>query len=80
MLVNNKKFTIGADPEVFVADSLTNTFVSAHDLVPGTKLEPFAVNKGAVQVDGMALEFNSRCCVTDAYSGWACTCWGVLYR
>ena len=58
MLVNNKKFTIGADPEVFVADSLTNTFVSAHDLVPGTKLEPFAVNKGAVQVDGMALEFN----------------------
>lgn len=58
MLVQGHKFTIGADPEVFVKDALTNTFVSAHDLVPGTKSAPFAVPKGAVQVDGLALEFN----------------------
>lgn len=57
MIVNGQKFTIGADPEVFVAD-INNTFVSAHDLIPGTKREPFVVPKGAVQVDGMALEFN----------------------
>ena len=35
-----------------------DTFVSAHGMVPGTKLEPFKVDGGAVQVDGVALEFN----------------------
>lgn len=50
------KLTIGADPEVFVKQG--GKFVSAHGLVQGTKEQPFAVNKGAVQVDGMALEFN----------------------
>lgn len=48
--------TIGADPELFV--SKDQRFVSAHGLVPGTKKEPFKVQKGAVQVDGLALEFN----------------------
>lgn len=33
-------------------------FVSAYGLIPGTKKEPFKVENGAVQVDGMALEFN----------------------
>jgi len=47
---------IGADPEVFVRQG--GKFVSAHGLVKGTKECPFPVNKGAVQVDGMALEFN----------------------
>lgn len=47
---------VGADPEVFVKQG--GKFVSAHGLVKGTKEEPFVVNKGAVQVDGMALEFN----------------------
>lgn len=56
MLVNKQKFTIGADPEVFVKQD--GNFISAHDLVPGTKVDPFIVDKGAVQVDGMALEFN----------------------
>lgn len=56
MKVNGKDFTIGADPEVFVQHN--NKFVSAHDLVPGDKENPFLVPKGAVQVDGMALEFN----------------------
>jgi len=48
---------VGADPEVFVKDR-HGRFRSAHKLIPGTKKEPFVVPKGAVQVDGMALEFN----------------------
>lgn len=49
-------FAIGADPEVFVGKN--GKFVSAHSMVEGTKLKPFPVVDGAVQVDGMALEFN----------------------
>lgn len=56
MLINGIEFTIGADPEVFV--SKEGKFVSAHGMVEGTKEQPFPVNNGAVQVDGMALEFN----------------------
>lgn len=48
--------TIGADPEIFVGKN--GSFVSAHGLVPGDKLNPFTVKHGAVQVDGLALEFN----------------------
>jgi len=47
---------VGADPEVFVKKD--GVLVSAHGLVQGTKEDPFVVDKGAVQVDGMALEFN----------------------
>lgn len=50
--------TIGCDPEVFVADS-TGQFISAHGLLPGNKKTPFPVKKGAVQIDGMACEFNT---------------------
>lgn len=50
--------TIGADPEVFLRDKVTKDFISAHGLFPGTKQEPFKIDRGAVQVDGMALEFN----------------------
>ena len=53
-------FTIGADPEVFVG--VNKKFVSAHDLVPGTKLKPYPVLEGSVQVDGMALEYNINPC------------------
>ena len=49
-------FTIGADPEIFVGKA--GKFVSAHDMVRGDKINPFPVEDGAVQVDGMALEFN----------------------
>lgn len=49
---------IGADPELFVMDSRTGKFVCAHGLVQGTKDHPQPVEHGAVQVDGMALEFN----------------------
>lgn len=50
------KILIGADPELFV--SKAGKFVSGHGMVPGTKDKPFRVPSGAVQVDGMALEFN----------------------
>lgn len=50
------KVLTGADPEVFLKDN--GRYVSAHGMIPGTKKNPFRVNKGAVQVDGMALEFN----------------------
>lgn len=49
---------IGADPEFFLKDKETGQFVSAHGMVEGTKEKPQPVEKGAVQVDGMALEFN----------------------
>jgi Phage phiEco32-like COOH.NH2 ligase-type 2 len=48
--------TIGADPEFFIAKE--GRFVSAHGLIDGTKSQPLPVDKGAVQVDGVALEFN----------------------
>lgn len=50
------KILVGADPEIFVKKN--GVFVSAHGLVLGNKENPLKVNKGAVQVDGMALEFN----------------------
>lgn len=50
------KVTIGADPEIFLARK--GEFISAHDLLPGTKWEPHFVKYGAIQVDGMAAEFN----------------------
>src|SRR5690625_3582670 len=50
------KILIGADPELFVMKN--GEFVSAHGLIPGSKEDPHIVDKGAVQVDGMALEFN----------------------
>lgn len=56
MKIGNTTYTVGADPELFASKG--NQFVSAHDAVPGTKRDPFKVNRGAVQVDGMALEFN----------------------
>lgn len=49
---------IGADPELFVKKD--GKFASAFGLVPGTKYAPCPVVEGAVQVDGMALEFNIK--------------------
>lgn len=56
MKINGKNFTVGADPEVLLMHN--QKFVSAHDLLPGDKENPFLVPFGAVQVDGMAAEFN----------------------
>lgn len=47
---------IGCDPEGFLWDA--GKFISADGLFPGTKEEPHPLDKGAVQVDGLALEFN----------------------
>lgn len=47
---------IGCDPEVFVQQN--GLFKSAFGLIPGNKKDPHKVRNGAVQVDGMALEFN----------------------
>lgn len=56
MEINGVNYTLGADPEIFVGRQ--GQFFSAHDLIPGNKRRPHPVDKGAVQVDGMALEFN----------------------
>ncbi len=50
------KILVGADPEIFMRKG--KSFVSAHGSIQGDKKNPFKVEKGAVQVDGMALEFN----------------------
>ena len=47
---------IGCDPEVFVKQN--GVFRSAHGLIKGDKKNPQKIRSGAVQVDGMALEFN----------------------
>lgn len=47
----------GCDPELFVLDTDGNP-VCADGLIPGTKDAPYPVPNGAVQVDGMAAEFN----------------------
>ena len=52
------RLLFGADPELFIRNKKTGAFISAHDLIPGSKLEPFKVDLGAVQPDGVAAEFN----------------------
>lgn len=47
---------LGCDPEVFVKQG--GLFRSAFGLIKGDKKNPQKVPRGAVQVDGMALEFN----------------------
>lgn len=48
-------FLFGCDPELFLQTD-KGEFISAAGLLPGTKAEPFPVDKGGVQVDGMAAE------------------------
>lgn len=57
-MIGDRKILIGADPELFVFSENKKKVVSAHDLIPGTKKHPFQVPKGAIQVDGVAAEFN----------------------
>lgn len=56
---------IGCDPEFFLYSEKHDAFVSAHDLVPGTKEDPYRLEKGAVQADGTAVEFNIDPATTD---------------
>ena len=58
MIVNGTEFLIGADPECFIREKVTGKLVSAHGMLPGDKKNPHKVKYGAVQVDGMAAEFN----------------------
>lgn len=51
-----RSILIGCDPEVFLKKG--DEVVSAHGIIPGTKTAPYPVEYGAVQVDGLALEFN----------------------
>ncbi len=50
------RLKIGADPEFFL--KRRNKHISGFGVIPGTKEKPYKVDKGAIQVDGMALEFN----------------------
>lgn len=54
--MNKPQILIGCDPEVFVRKN--GVFQSAFGLIQGDKKNPQKVPRGAVQVDGMALEFN----------------------
>ncbi len=56
--MTNQGLLVGADPELFVYNNNKDCFVSAHDLLPGTKNKPYPVSGGAIQVDGTAAEFN----------------------
>lgn len=48
---------IGCDPEAFLRDA-DGKFFPAVDVIPGTKADPHKVKGGAIQVDGLAVEFN----------------------
>lgn len=52
------KVKIGCDPEFFLFDTEDKQYVSAHTFVPGTKEEPVPVPYGAIQSDGVAVEYN----------------------
>lgn len=51
------QFTFGCDPEIFIKEN--GNPASAYGLIPGSKEAPHKTDGGAVQVDGMALEFNT---------------------
>lgn len=62
-MINQLK--VGADPEFFLRSRKTGQFVSAHDLVPGTKQQPYPLKcGGALQADGTAVEFNIAPCIS----------------
>ncbi len=57
---NYPKVLIGTDPEVFLRHKMTGRMMSAAVWgFPGTKENPFKLDRGALQVDGHALEFNT---------------------
>lgn len=58
-------YKVGADPELFVQND-EGVFLSAHDLVPGNKFQPYHVDHGAIQPDGVSAEFNIEPALTSA--------------
>lgn len=72
-------YLIGADPEVFILNPNNQKFRGANGIIPGSKHFPQAVPKGALQVDGMAAEFNidpAESC--DAFIGNVSEVYGLL--
>jgi hypothetical protein len=57
-------YLIGCDPEGFLFDKKMNEYVGAYGVIPGTKHEPYRLDEGMVQVDGLALEFGIDPCDT----------------
>lgn len=51
------QYMIGADPELFLTDA-DGVYRSAHNVIKGDKANPYPVEGGAIQVDGVAAEFN----------------------
>ena len=59
MASNKPRILVGADPELFLRDKKTGQLVAADiNQIKGTKVTPYKVECGAVQVDGAAGEFN----------------------
>lgn len=58
MKVNLDTLKVGADPEFFLRDTTSNSHISAHGWIKGSKLQPMPTPKGAQQLDGTAGEFN----------------------
>jgi hypothetical protein len=50
---------VGSDPEVFLRDN-KGQLVSALDVIPGHKEDPYPTKNGSVQPDNILAEFNSR--------------------
>lgn len=61
----SNRILIGTDPEIFLRSKTTGKLVSAANRFPGTKDEPFPLHRGALQVDGHALEFNTEPVASD---------------
>lgn len=60
-----RKYTIGADPEMFLFNTRTNRVVSAKGIIPGEKGKPYTKNlpKGfGLEIDGILAEFNIPPC------------------
>lgn len=71
-----KGFTFGCDPEAFIFNTKTDEPVPAAGIIPGTKWEPYPVIGGAIQVDGMAAEFNID--PVNNYEDWENNITGVI--
>jgi len=54
-----KYLVLGSDPEAFLRDS-QGRLVSAIGVIPGTKTNPHKTEHGAIQVDNILAEFNSK--------------------
>lgn len=56
MNINDIPFKVGCDPEFALYSEAEKRYVPAIGLIPGTKENPFELEKGSCQVDGTVLE------------------------